>query len=199
MTTWLDLGEPCLQKKLSTHPCVCLAPLHAAACSCAQIHCPCRPGRKMTHKLAEGEIYAALENVCSKVCGKLDAKESSVGQDTTARCPKYQAQQLLPGIISMLCSLKLEYSHGTAEDDPHALPGPVLPTLRTGFELFLLVQYAAGRTDAAQACGKFIDPIKDAAEEFIFQHGVDHQLRRHLCVELTKTCSVHQLYDSGEL
>lgn len=48
---------------------------------------------------------------------------------------------------------------------------------------------------------RLIDPLKDKLEEFIFSHGHAglSQLRRELCVDLTQLCSMHQLYDSGEL
>ncbi|GAB4822489.1 hypothetical protein N2152v2_009535 [Parachlorella kessleri] len=83
------------------------------------------PGRRIPNKLSEGQIYEALEGVCS--------------------------------------------------------------------------QYAAGEQESLKGCVSLLDPIKDAVEDFLFKHGINHELRRQLCVELTTSCSVHQLYDSGEL
>ena len=45
---------------------------------------------------------------------------------------------------------------------------------------------------------RLIDPLKDKLESYIYDNGVT-QLRRELCFELTRLCSMHQLYDSGEL
>lgn len=145
----------------------------------------------MRHKLGEAEIYTALEGACAKVWMRVpaacraamppakDMAFSASGAVCGRQGPAGSSMQEVQMLQHFCIDLSLQHLQQSSCSAAHI---QALPLLLTSILL---------------ACSA-LEPLKDRVEEYIFQNGVE-QLRRHLCIEMLGACSMHMLYDSGEL